>query len=142
MSNLKQLAAEFEEEAPTVSLEEFTAFLATLAGNDTDDSDDQKVKIMTMHASKGKEFKHVFLTALQQGTIPHFKCDSDAQLEEERRLMFVAMTRAKDKLYMSYSLERVMGGRLYRRMPSQFLNEVAGDLVRVVNQIEEDRKVS
>ncbi|NPV81536.1 MAG: ATP-dependent helicase [Firmicutes bacterium] len=91
------------------------------------------VRMMTIHASKGKEFGHVILPGLEEGIIPHFRAANESDAEEERRLMYVALTRARDKLYLSYSMERAHGGRPECTEPSRFLDEIDEKLLDIVN---------
>ena len=97
---------------------------ASLYREDKDDDDD-KVQLLTMHKSKGLEFKCVIVVGACETICPHFKAlDDPKQIEEERRLMYVAMTRAKDYLFMSYpSSVKALGIDQYVA-PSRFLNEI------------------
>ncbi|GIW82469.1 MAG: DNA helicase [Gemmatales bacterium] len=101
----------------------------TLAG-DVDGWDDAQdnVAIMTLHASKGLEFPVVFIVAVEQGILPHERSlANDDDLEEERRLAFVGMTRAKEELYLSYSRMREFRGQTLYTRPSQFIEELPRD---------------
>lgn len=91
------------------------------------------VRVMTIHASKGKEFSHVILPGLEEGIIPHFRAANEGDIEEERRLMYVAFTRARDKLCLSYSMERTPGCRPKYVGPSRFLKEIDERLLDIVN---------
>jgi DNA helicase-2/ATP-dependent DNA helicase PcrA len=80
---------------------------------------------MTVHAVKGLEFKHVFVIGMEENIFPHVNCIEEAGgLEEERRLCYVAITRAKEKLYLLNSLRRTLFGRTSVNMPSRFINEI------------------
>ena len=109
---------------------------ATLASDqDSLEKKDERskgVKLMTVHASKGLEFHTVFITGLEQGLFPH---ERDAKLpgpdgEEERRLMYVALTRAREKLYLSYASVRTIFGMRDVRMPSEFLLDIPPELIK------------
>ena len=90
-----------------------------------DDKDEDKVQLMTMHKSKGLEYKAVIVAGCAEGISPHFKSLEDPlQLEEERRCMYVAMTRAKDYLFMTYPCSIKIQGRDSYAKPSRFLNEI------------------
>ncbi len=90
--------------------------------------DQPSVTLMTVHASKGLEFEHVWLTGLEEGVFPHSRAQgSDAELEEERRLMYVAMTRAKTTLTLSRAKVRTVAGQMDRQMASRFLREIPAD---------------
>lgn len=91
---------------------------------DMDKESDDAVSLMTMHSSKGLEFKVVFLVSLENGIIPSLRADDE---EEERRLMYVAITRAKERLYMSYAKTRYVFGSTNYEAPSKFLVEAGSD---------------
>ena len=83
-----------------------------------------KINLMTMHAAKGLEFPVVFMVGVEEGILPHARsANSEEELEEERRLFYVAVTRAKDKLFLTFTEKRLVYGRLQYNMPSQFLTE-------------------
>ena len=90
-------------------------------GNKTDQN---KIQLMTMHASKGLEFESVYIIHANEGEIPYQKARTQKEMEEERRMFYVAMTRAKDKLNISYILEK--SGK--RVCPSRFVNEILGQV--------------
>ena len=103
--------------------------------NETDDwqADTDKVTMMTLHAAKGLEFPVVFIVALEQGLLPHERSINDQeQLEEERRLAFVGITRAKDELQLSYAVHRDFRGQRRRTVPSPFLLEMPRDEMELV----------
>lgn len=103
---------------PGVFLEE----IALLADVDTLEREHDRVTCMTLHASKGLEFKHVFLVGCEEGLLPHINSlDSAAQLEEERRLMYVGMTRAQQTLVIIHAATRFVRGELHSQLPSRFL---------------------
>ena len=87
---------------------------------DEDDDDKSMVSLMTMHASKGLEWKVVILPDVNEGVVPHKKAVTDEELEEERRMFYVAMTRAKESLFIFYIQEKEAGNLL----PSRFLDEI------------------
>ena len=87
------------------------------------------VQMMTVHAAKGLEFDTVFLVGLEEGIFPHLKSSEGLSLEEERRLFYVAMTRAKQKLYISHSKKRTQWGKQEDSFPSRFLCEFSNDLL-------------
>ena len=95
--------------------------------NETDDwqEDDDRATLMTLHASKGLEFPVVFIVALEEGLLPHERSrQSDEMIEEERRLLFVGMTRAREELHLSHATYREFRGQRRRTVPSQFLMEL------------------
>lgn len=94
-------------------------------------SNEDAVKLMTLHAAKGLEFKTVFLVGLEEGILPHARSiqNGRAELEEERRLAYVGMTRAKDYLYLSWAITRTIFGERQVNMPSRFLRELPAELL-------------
>ena len=89
------------------------------------------VKLMTMHASKGLEFKYVFITGLEDRLFPHEKSSEtiDMDSEEERRLFYVAVTRAKEKLFLSFANFRTIFGSRQINAPSEFISDIPADLL-------------
>jgi DNA helicase-2/ATP-dependent DNA helicase PcrA len=118
-------------------LEDFLASAALASDADSKDSEQDRVTLMTLHASKGLEFPVVFLVGLEQGLFPSYRSlDDPASMEEERRLCYVGITRAKERLFLSHASERrLWGGMREPAIPSVFLSElpealVQGDLPR------------
>ena len=103
----------------------FMQDIALLTDADDDDSDNDKVSLMTVHAAKGLEFPHVYIVGLEENIFPSaWMLDDRADLEEERRLFYVAVTRAEKKLTLSYAESRYRWGKLVSCEPSRFLSEV------------------
>lgn len=96
-----------------------------------DDGEGNRVTLITMHNTKGLEFDRVFITGLEDGLFPRGAEESAAELEEERRLFYVAITRAKDELYLTCCATRMLHGRTVELSPSRFLGEVPAELIRV-----------
>ena len=92
------------------------------------------VKLMTVHAAKGLEFKYVFITGLEDGLFPHQRDGGDSDQEEERRLFYVALTRAKEKLYLSFGNFRTIFGSRQINAPSEFLGDIPPDLLERSNE--------
>lgn len=85
---------------------------------------------MTIHAVKGLEYKYVFVIGMEENIFPHVNsCEEDGGIEEERRLCYVAITRAKEKLYLVNALRRMLYGKTSVNMPSRFINEIDKDLI-------------
>lgn len=123
---------EFEGVA-SVSIPQFLDQVALVS--DTDDMDLGKgsVPLMTVHLAKGLEFPVVFMVGMEDGLFPHSRSmDDDDELEEERRLCYVGMTRAKEKLYMTYSSRRRLMGREQYNLPSRFIDEIDPEFVEKV----------
>ncbi|MFO0896796.1 MAG: 3'-5' exonuclease [Pirellulales bacterium] len=137
LANLEELltaAREFDERNPEPGQLERFLEEASLAG-DTDawEGELDRVTMMTLHAAKGLEFPVVFIVALEDGILPHERSrENDEQLEEERRLLFVGITRAKEELELSMAVHRDYRGQRRMSVPSQFLMELPRDQMRVV----------
>lgn len=112
-------------------------FLSDLAlVSDQDDVDEKapKVTLMTLHAAKGLEFPVIFLVGMEEGIFPLYRSlSNEKELEEERRLAYVGITRAKRKLYLTNAYSRMLYGRVQRNQPSQFVEEINDDLIKFEN---------
>lgn len=121
--------------------ESLAAFLEGVSlFSETDELDEKKdaVTLITLHQAKGLEFPVVFMVGMEEGVLPHFKCfDDTAQMEEERRLCYVGMTRAKKRLYLVRALQRSLMGVTNANPPSRFLGDIPKDLVKDVSGFEE-----
>lgn len=112
-------------------LQDFLAHLALEAGEYIDNKDNDCVKLMTLHAAKGLEFPVVFLCGMEEGLFPHImSMKTPEDLEEERRLCYVGMTRAMQKLYLLHAESRQLRGTTGIRFPSRFLREIPLELTR------------
>jgi DNA helicase-2/ATP-dependent DNA helicase PcrA len=106
-------------------LQTFLLDLTLLSDQDKVDEDNNKIKLMTVHASKGLEFSAVFVVGMEDGTFPHAMClETDKEIEEERRLCYVAMTRAESRLFLSYCNVREKFFKPMKMNPSRFLDEI------------------
>jgi DNA helicase-2/ATP-dependent DNA helicase PcrA len=133
--NLQELvnaALQYQEENEEGSLEGFLASAALASDADSKDTEQDRVTLMTLHASKGLEFPVVCLVGLEQGLFPSYRSLEDpAALEEERRLCYVGLTRAKERLFLSHASERrLWGGMREPAVPSVFLSELPEELVQ------------
>ena len=129
LQEFKSIALAFEERG-IYSLEEFLENIALVSDfgqyKDTEDC----VNVMTLHSAKGLEFDVVFLTGMEENVFPHFRSvDNDDELEEERRLCYVGITRAKEKLYLLNAKRRTLFGRTDVNSPSRFVKEITPDLL-------------
>lgn len=123
-------AAVYDKQSETPSLVDYLQQIALFSDADAYDSAGEKVALMTLHAAKGLEFEHAFVIGLEHGILPHERSHNDPEeLEEERRLFFVGMTRAKTNLYLSYAQYRTIRGQFLRTIPSQFLYELGSGLM-------------
>lgn len=122
--NVKELlsvAQEYQE----VGLEGFLEEVALVSDIDSADLSSDAVVLMTLHAAKGLEFPVVFMVGMEESIFPHTRALYDAtEMEEERRLCYVGMTRARQELYMTYATSRMLYGGMQHNMPSRFLSEV------------------
>lgn len=139
LDNLYELisAAEvFIVENKKADIDDFFAFatLETDVASKKRDPDADTVRMMTVHASKGLEFEIVFVTGMEETLFPHANSIGEpSAVEEERRLMYVAITRAKEMLYLSHSEERLLHGQRQRFIRSRFLKEVPQKLIQKLN---------
>jgi len=125
VGELINAAAAYGESAESPSLLDYLQMISLYSDTDAYDSEAGKVSLMTLHAAKGLEFANVFIVGVEDGLLPHERSRDNAdELEEERRLFFVGMTRAKDNLHISYARERVFRGQYLRTVPSEFLYEI------------------
>jgi len=131
LENLDQLIASAQERHrrnPAMTLDDFLQEIALIT--DVDDWRDKAdaVTLMTLHAAKGLEFPCVFIAGLEEGLFPHERSgDGELDIEEERRLFYVGVTRAKEKLYLTYASQRWRGGKITESEPSRFLREIQPD---------------
>ena len=122
-----------EGEEPLTPLTAFLAHAALESGETQAAAWEDCVQMMTLHMAKGLEFPLVFIVGLEEGLFPHFRSDNDAGgLEEERRLAYVGITRARHQLVLSYAEKRYMHGRETYQSPSRFLGEIPAELVQEV----------
>jgi len=124
---LLEAISELEEEYNNLGKEKYTlnTFLEQMSNfiEDKDNLDNEdKVKLMTIHQAKGLEFKYVFVVGLEEGYYP--LSERENEIEEERRILYVAIIRAKEKCYISYSKERILGTKKIKRERSRFIKEI------------------
>lgn len=129
LQELVNVARDFVPEEEDNVLGEFLAQVALVSDLDETPDADNAVTLMTLHAAKGLEFENVFLAGLEEGIFPHSRSlNNNTEMEEERRLMYVGVTRAKQKLYISYAKRRQMWGDTKYNPPSRFLAEIPDNL--------------
>ncbi len=131
LSSLVNLAEEFDTEEQTeATLENFLDWIMLASESGNRDDSKEKISLMTLHSAKGLEFPFVFITGLEEGLLPHFKSEGDIKaIEEERRLFYVGITRAKEKVYLSGASARKNFGKSIGSIPSRFVGELPKDLV-------------
>ena len=139
LENLNELinaATSFVHEAEDDSLAAFLAHAALEAGEHQAGSGQDALQLMTVHAAKGLEFHSVFLSGLEEGLFPHENSMNDTNgLEEERRLMYVAITRARRSLYLSLAQSRMLHGQTRYNIPSRFLNEIPENCLKWLQSV-------
>ncbi len=134
LQNLQELLSGMEERAAAgESLEQYLEQIALVTDLDSLDDAADRVTLMTLHAAKGLEFPYVFMTGMEEGLFPHARVD-DVDVEEERRLCYVGMTRAMKRLYLSHAERRRVFGDFQANRRSRFLDEVPVELLRVVRE--------
>ncbi|MDE1924993.1 MAG: UvrD-helicase domain-containing protein [Patescibacteria group bacterium] len=127
---LVTLAARYDHQPPAEAIEAFLESVALASDQDELKENSNAVRLMTIHASKGLEFPCVFITGLEEGLFPYAREEeSEADREEERRLMYVALTRAEKKVFLSYASYRTVFGSKTGTIPSQFLSDISQGLI-------------
>ncbi len=129
---LVSLASRYDNEAGEGGVEHFLESAALQSEQDELKDETNAVRLMTVHASKGLEFPYVFIVGLEEGLFPYAREDESAiDREEERRLMYVALTRAGKKIFLSFASYRTMFGSKNATLPSQFLSDIPNDLLEL-----------
>jgi DNA helicase-2/ATP-dependent DNA helicase PcrA len=122
---------EYQRQYPEATIAEYLADIALAAAADEIDDDSGSISLMTLHTAKGLEYDVIFLVGLEQGTLPHIRSfDEPGGVAEERRLLYVGMTRAKQKLYLSSALQRTLFGSTTAFLPSSFLGDIPIELIQ------------
>lgn len=134
LQELVNVAEEFVPEEPDNILGEFLAQVALVSDIDNMDTIANNVTLMTLHAAKGLEFPVVFMAGMDEGVFPHQRTfNSNSELEEERRLMYVGVTRAEEKLYLTSAKRRQMWGEFKYYNPSRFIEEIPRQLMNMIS---------
>ena len=131
LEEFKSIARNAEEVSGIVTLEDFLDEISLVTdASENQNDNEEKVTLMTMHAVKGLEFDYVFVVGVEEGLFPHLNSmNSEEELEEERRLCYVAITRARKKLYIINSRSRLLYGKITSNIPSRFISEIGEDLL-------------
>jgi len=130
IGELLSVAKDFQDTNPTGAVEDFLEQVALVNDVDSFEQEDSKVTLMTLHAAKGLEFPIVFLGGLEEGLFPHSRTlMNPEEIEEERRLAYVGITRAEQELYISNATTRTVFGRTSSYLPSRFIDEIPAELV-------------
>ena len=153
LEEFKSITKGYEEEYGVISLTDFLNEVAIVSDVSEHQDSTNKVSLMTIHAVKGLEFDNVFIVGMEEGIFPHYNAinsGSIAEIEEERRLCYVAITRAKKNLWMLNTKKRMLFGNTQINMPSRFMDEIDtkyletennrnGLIDKVVNFVKEDK---
>ncbi len=144
IGELLSVAKDFQDTNPTGTVEDFLEQVALVNDVDSFEQEESKVTLMTLHAAKGLEFPIVFLGGLEEGLFPHSRTlMNPEEIEEERRLAYVGITRAEKELYISNATTRTVFGRTSSYLPSRFIDEIPAELVdslRAKRRIPDDIK--
>ena len=138
LEEFKSIAKNLEVTEGIASLGEFLENISLVSDvNEQKEDNNEKVTLMTMHAVKGLEFDYVFVIGFEEGLFPHSNCfDSNDELEEERRLCYVAITRAKKKLYLINARSRILYGKISSNVPSRFIEEIGKEYLEEIGKKE------
>ncbi|QDO95340.1 AAA family ATPase [Formosa sediminum] len=141
INGIKDFVEEQKEIADTTgSLTEFLEDVALATDLDNDNGEDDRVALMTIHLAKGLEFPYVFIVGLEEDLFPSaMSMNTRSELEEERRLFYVALTRAEKQAYLTYALSRYRWGKLVDSDPSRFIQEIDEQYLDILTPIEERR---
>ena len=130
LMEFKSITENYQKDTGNVNLEDFLEDISLVADSQEHKDIDNAITLMTMHAAKGLEFKVVFLIGMEEGVMPHsMSMNSSSELEEERRLCYVGITRAKERLYITNAKRRLLFGITNMNPPSRFISEIDADLI-------------
>ena len=144
LANVKELialATKYDEMESLSGIEKLLDDAALATDQDSLEKHTNSVKLMTVHAAKGLEFEYVFIAGLEQGIFPHEKLNDDVDEEEERRLMYVAITRARKKLFLSYAMIRTVFGQQKVSVASEFIADIPPECLDINTEHVTERKV-
>ncbi len=133
IGEILNLAVEFESERKESTLSEFLDSISLASDLDNYTEEFDQITLMTLHSSKGLEFPVVFITGMEENLIPHYNSMINGQVEEERRLFYVGLTRAKEKLYLASANRRMVFGKQQGTITSRFISELPHDLIKWQN---------
>ena len=141
LEEFKSITKAFEDKYGLISLPDFLYEISLISDNTEVTDSNNRVTLMTVHSVKGLEFDYVFITGLEEGLFPHINSmNSKDEIEEERRLCYVAITRARKKVYITNARTRLLYGMEQVNPTSRFVDEIDSDLVETVNKEESTLK--
>ena len=140
LEEFKSISASYEEEADTIDLGYFLEQISLISDMNQNHEDDNGVTLMTIHSAKGLEFNTVFLVGMEEGIFPHSNSFDEGEegIEEERRLCYVGITRAKAKLYLTNARRRMLYGQENSNQPSRFIEEIDDKYINKIDCIKDD----
>lgn len=140
LMEFKSITASYEERTGSVNLGDFLEEISLVADTANHTEDGNVVTLMTLHSAKGLEFPVVFMVGMEEGIFPHNMSIMEDNIEEERRLCYVGITRAKEKLYLTNAKRRMLYGKDQMNVPSRFIAEIKDDLLEK-NEINKEEKI-
>lgn len=140
LMEFKSITASYEERTGSVNLGDFLEEISLVSDQANLTEDGNVVTLMTLHSAKGLEFPVVFMVGMEEGIFPHNMSIMEDNIEEERRLCYVGITRAKEKLYLTNAKRRMLYGKDQMNVPSRFIAEIKDDLLEK-NEINKEEKI-
>ena len=140
LMEFKSITASYEERTGSVNLGDFLEEISLVSDQANHTEDGNVVTLMTLHSAKGLEFPVVFMVGMEEGIFPHNMSIMEDDIEEERRLCYVGITRAKEKLYLTNAKRRMLYGKDQMNVPSRFIAEIKDDLLEK-NEINKEEKI-
>lgn len=139
LEEFKSITKNYEEEYGVLNLEDFLTEISLVSDVEEYKDEDNRVSLMTIHSVKGLEFDNVFVTGMEEEIFPHYNSINEGTrdaIEEERRLCYVAITRAKKNLWLLNAKKRMLFGNVQHNLPSRFMDEIDPDYLEVINNRE------
>lgn len=133
VGEILNLAVEFQKEREEETLNDFLDSVSLASDLDNYSEDSDQVTLMTLHSAKGLEFPVVFIAGMEENLLPHYNSTMNGQVEEERRLFYVGLTRAKEKLYLASANIRMVFGKQQGTVTSRFISELPTELIKMQN---------
>ena len=140
LMEFKSITASYEERTGSVNLGDFLEEISLVSDQANHTEDGNVVTLMTLHSAKGLEFPVVFMVGMEEGIFPHNMSIMEDNIEEERRLCYVGITRAKEKLYLTNAKRRMLYGKDQMNVPSRFIAEIKDDLLEK-NEMNKEEKI-
>ena len=141
LMEFKSITASFEERTGNVNLGDFLEEISLISDISSHKEDNNEVTLMTIHSAKGLEFDVVFLIGMEEGIFPHNMSLMEDNLEEERRLCYVGITRARERLYITNAKRRMLYGKDQMNLPSRFISEIDSCLIDAEEGVLEEKKI-